>query len=422
MKPTRLLLLCAAICVSTELAAAELRIPAFTAYALPDEGGARFSQRSGVTRWMDSGVTINWFGQFRNTGEVTVTLGLRLPGEASSKLRLTLGEQSHEVTVRGTGSDTVITADFGVFTVSEAGYQRFVLESLNEPGQPFGNLETLRLEGLAVADAHFNLKPRRNAASVHLMYPVPADTKIAAFYCEVTAIEDPTASFYMACGWHRGYFGMQVNSPSERRIIFSVWDSGNEAVDRDKVSEENRVRLLAKGHGVYSGDFGNEGTGGHSHLKYPWKTGTRQRFLVTAQPTNEVFTVFSGYYLHPDSREWMLISSWLAPKEGGWLRRPHSFSENFWGSNGHLVRKALYGNQWILTDQGEWIELTNASFSHDSTGRGDRLDRCMGVEAGQFYLSHGGFIEGSTEYGETFERPATGLAPKSKLPPLLLTR
>jgi hypothetical protein len=50
----------------------------------------------------------------------------------------------------------------------------------------------------------------------------------------------------MACGWHRGYFGMQVNSESERRIIFSVWDSGNEAVDRAKVDDVNRVKLMRR--------------------------------------------------------------------------------------------------------------------------------------------------------------------------------
>jgi hypothetical protein len=245
----------------------------------------------------------------------------------------------------------------------------------------------------------------------HLNYPVPADTDIAAFYCEVTAVEDPTATFYMACGWHRGYFGMQVNSSTERRIIFRVWDSGNEAVDRGKVADENRVVLMDKGDGVYSGDFGNEGTGGHSHLKYMWKTGQTQRFLVTAKPLDGSFTVFSGYYFHPDSNKWMLISSWKAPKEGGWLKRPHSFSENFWGSNGHLPRKALYGNQWIQTDQGHWSELTRASFSHDGTGRSDRLDRFMGVENGRFFLSHGGFVEGFTEYGAAFTRPAAGQSP-----------
>ena len=195
-----------------------------------------------------------------------------------------------------------MTADFGVFKIPEPGYQRFTLESLNAAGQPFGDLDALQLDGPAVDGAHFNLKERRNAASVHLNYPVPADTNVAAFYCEVTAVEDPTATFYMACGWHRGYFGMQVNSPTERRIIFSVWDSGNEAVDRAKVADENRVQLVGKGEGVFSGDFGNEGTGGHSHLKYPWKTGEKQRFLVTAQPVDASHTIFSGYYFHPDKQ------------------------------------------------------------------------------------------------------------------------
>ena len=54
----------------------------------------------------------------------------------------------------------------------------------------------------------------------------------------MTGLEDPLWTYYMACGWHRGYFGMQVNSPTERRIIFSVWDSGNEAVDRGKVADD----------------------------------------------------------------------------------------------------------------------------------------------------------------------------------------
>ena len=82
------------------------------------------------------------------------------------------------------------------------------------------------LDGPAIADAHFNLDPRRNAASVHLTYSTPKDAPIELFYNEVTAVADPVATYYMACGFARGYFGMQVNSATERRIIFSVWDSG----------------------------------------------------------------------------------------------------------------------------------------------------------------------------------------------------
>ena len=323
---------------------------------------------------------------------------------------MTVAGQAHEVAVKGAG-DEIVTADFGSFAISEPGYQRFMLESLNEQGKPFGDLDALVLDGPATADAHFNLKPRRNAASVHLFYPEAKGKKVQAFYCEMTGIEEPIWTYYMACGWHRGYFGMQVNSPTERRIIFSVWDSGSEAVDRDKVAGENRVRLMGKGEGVYAGDFGNEGTGGHSHLKYMWKTGEKQRFIVTAEPVDATHTVYSGYYFHPEKKEWMLISSWKAPKEGGYMHGLYSFSENFGGANGHVLRKALYGNQWIRTAEGKWIELTTAGFSHDPTGKADRLDRFMGLEDGQFFLSHGGFVPGFTEYGTKFTRPATGQPP-----------
>ncbi|UCG56466.1 MAG: DUF3472 domain-containing protein [Phycisphaerales bacterium] len=390
--------------------AAELRVPAFTAYLDPDVRGARVSTRSGITGWNDPALKVLWFGDIKTQGKLDCSVALRLPTDVTSKLRLTVSGQSHQATAKGAGSDPVI-ADFGSFDIAETGYHRFTLESLNPRGEPFGDLEALILDGPATQNAHFNLRRRRNAASVHLFYPVNRDTKVEAFYCEMTGLEDPIWTYYMACGWHRGYFGMQVNSPTERRIIFSVWDSGNEAVDRGKVADENRVKLMAKGKDVYAGDFGNEGTGGHSHLKYMWKTGEKQRFIVTAKPTDATHTVYSGYYFHPDEKRWVLISSWRAPKEGGYMRRLYSFSENFGGSNGHLLRKALYGNQWIRTADGRWIELTAAGFSHDPTGKADRLDRFMGVESGRFFLSHGGFVPGFTEYGKKFTRPATGKAP-----------
>ena len=390
---------------------AEYTVPAFTAYTLPNTDSPRVTERAGVRGWTDPSQSVHWYGRLAVPGRLQARLRLRLPDGMKTKLRLTVAGGFREVTVRGNSTPEPVTADFGTFTIERPGYQDFRLESLKPKGQDAGQLEALVLEGPAIEGAHFNLKERRNAASVHLSYKAPTNA-IAAFYCEVTAIEEPVTTFYMACGWHRGYFGMQVNSPSERRIIFSVWDSGNEAIDRNKVSAEQRVQLLGKGDGVYSGDFGNEGTGGHSHLKYSWKTGETQRFLVTAQPTNETFTVYSGHYFHPDSHRWMLISSWKAPREGGWLRGPHSFSENFSGGTGHLPRKALYGRQWIRTSGGEWIEITEASFSHDPTGKSDRLDRFMGVEAGQFFLSHGGFSEGTMPFGQRFTRPASRQPPK----------
>ena len=389
---------------------AELRVPAATAYLEPDGGGARVSAEHGITHWKDSNTIVKWFGELNHTGELQAAVTMRVDNGKSSRLRLTIAGQAKEIEVTGNGDDRMM-ADFGAYEVSKTGYHAFILQSLNSASDDPGTIEALVLDGPATNDAHFNLKPRRNAASVHLAYPVPGDAKVSAFYCEMTGVEDPLWSYYMACGWHRGYFGMQVNSPTERRIIFSVWDSGGEAVDRNKVADDDRVTLVAKGEDVYSGSFGNEGTGGHSHLKFPWKTGERQQFLVTADPVDETHTVFAGYYFRPDKKEWMLISSWRAPKEGKYLRGLYSFSENFAGQNGHVLRKALYGNQWIRTAAGEWIELTTATFSHDPTGKEDRLDRFMGVEDGEFFLSHGGFVSGFTKFGAPFTRPASGRSP-----------
>lgn len=447
----------------------QLVVPASTAYIDPDPSGARVS-REGITDWTDPDLSVSWFGHVKRTGALRVSVVLTLPRGAVSRLELTVAGVAGQpattapaatssaatasaVTASTTTTSSTVAAiaegradrqrtgregedpsagsgevagevrvDFGTLDITAPGYHSFVLRSRNDKGVPAGGIRALVLEGEPIDGAHFNLDARRNAASVHLFYPVDkVHGRVSAFYCEMTGVEDPLWTYYMACGWHRGYFGMQVNSATERRIIFSVWDSGGEAVDRDKVAAEDRVTLVDKGEGVFSGSFGNEGTGGHSHLKFQWKTGQPQRFLVTAEPVAAAHTIFSGYYYRPDTASWMLISSWKAPEKDGYLRGLYSFSENFSGRNGHVVRRARYGNQWIRNAAGTWVELTTATFSHDGTGKTNRLDRFGGVEGDCFFLSHGGFVEGFTPYGERFERPVSGRSPvATKLPPLPL--
>jgi len=358
-----------------------------------------------------------WFGRLGAAGDLSCWVDLELPRGEEAELSLTVAGQTH--VMRILGGPQPLHIGFHSFRIAAPGYERFELKQLSgaEP-----KLLALVLDGAPLEGAHFNLEPRKNAASVHLFYPLPDELKsegVQAFYCEVTAEEDPLWTYYMATGWQRGYFGMQVNSETERRIIFSVWDSGGEAVDRGKVDDVDRVQLVARGEDVVTGSFGNEGTGGHSHLVFDWKTGERQRFLVTAVRDDETHTTFSGYYFRPDEKRWMLISSWRAPKEGGLMRGLYSFSENFGGANGHLLRRASYGNQWVRGADGLWRELTRASFSFDGTGKANRLDRFMGVKDGEFFLSHGGFVEGTGEYGEVFERPGGGAAPELGAGPVM---
>ena len=410
---------------------AELRIPASTAYLAPDPDGAPFAGSGEVAPFANSGASLLWFGEFKTAGTLRASVELTAPQGTRVTLRLVVASESPDVTTSGSwnqasamprelsavGTGSTQRVEFGHYTLSGPGYARFALSAPGLDAAPAVEVAALILEGAPVADAHFNLLPRRNAASVHLRYPTDSAARIAGFYNEITAVDDPVTTYYMATGFARGYFGMQVNSPTERRIIFSVWDagSGTNANDRSTVAADEWTQLAGKGEGVVAEVFGNEGTGGHSHLVYNWKTGSTQRFYVTAA-VDGTHTVYSGYWFHPDSRQWVLIASFRAPKDGQGLRRLYSFSENFGGSTGHLRRKALFGPSWIRLASGEWQELTRVTFSHDVTGRGDRFDRGMGIEDGRFVLQHGGFISSFTATGTAFTRPATNAPPQITLP------
>ena len=102
----RRLLLLAAICVSClfqncSARGEELRVPAFTAYMLPDPDSVRISEARGVTRWADAAQSVNWYGRFTETGELTAKVELQLSQGATSRLRLTIGGKTQEVNVTG---------------------------------------------------------------------------------------------------------------------------------------------------------------------------------------------------------------------------------------------------------------------------------------------------------------------------------
>ena len=394
---------------------AELRVPAFTGYVLPDPDAARVSATRPVLPFAKAASSIAWWGHIATRGDLSATVSMQMTSGTSRAMRLSVGTTHHDARLEGTGADARV--DFGAFAIRDTGYVRMALTTVD--GQPAVDIAVtaLLLDGTAIDRAHFNLDARRNAASVHLRYPTDSNTLVTGFYTEVTAVDDPVTTYYMATGFARGYFGMQVNSATERRIIFSVWDAadGTTAKDRSTVAADNYTKLEGKGDGVVADIFGNEGTGGHSHLVYDWKTGSTQRFFVAAR-VDGATTVYSGFWYHPDKKAWQLIASFRAAKDGKGLRRLYSFSENFGGNNGHLRRKALYGNQWIRLDDGTWQELTVATFSHDATGKANRLDRFMGVENGAFFLSHGGFVSGFTEMGTPFNRPSRGKPPVIVLP------
>ena len=385
-------------------------IPGSTGYAIPAETNtSMFSDAAGLRNWTDSKQQIRYYFYARQKGELSLGLNIRAD-QPGNILQVSIADK--KLLVRVPASKGFRAVGAGTVTLPDSGFYPITISVIKKTGKGIADIQSLFLSGPPAASLHFNPKPRRNAASVHLRYPLADSVKAISFYNEVTvpAGFDPVHSYYMATGFARGYFGMQVNGPHERRIIFSVWDAGKEAVDRNKVADSNRVQLLAQGDGVTASDFGNEGTGGHSHWLYDWKAGVTYRFIVTALPDSaSSTTIYSGYFFVPEVQRWKLIASFRAPSDGKYLRNLYSFNENFDGSNGQLQRKAMFGNQWIQRSNGSWLELTQATFSYDATGKaGDRIDYGGGVSPdGKFYLWNGGFERPNAVAGQLFQRPAT---------------
>jgi hypothetical protein len=404
--------------IADDSTSAPLLVPAFTAYGDPHFDDLKVG-RGGITGWSDAGQSVVWFGRLAATGDLAVKVALKLPAGATSRLRLTVSAVdgaevgTKEVDVAGAADPQEV--DLGHFVIAAPGYHRFAVSGLAKSGPTFGDLKALELSAPAAVGAQFNLEERRNAASVHLGYPLPKGAQVCGFYCEVTPRAEPIYTYYEACGWQCGYFGMQVNSPTERRLIFSVWDNASEGKDRGKVKPEDLVHCLAKGDGVFAGGFGNEGTGGHSHLIYPWLKDQTYKFYMTVEHDGPD-AIYTGWFWFPEKQAWGLIAKFKRPRDNQWLGGLYSFNENFGGSNGYLRRLCEFGNQWVKLTDGSWRELTTARFTHDGTGNKCRLDYGAGVVNGRFYLSNGGFVAEAVKLGDRFTRPAVGVAPEIKLP------
>ena len=393
-------------------------IPAFTGYAIPSENSNEdgdselFSEKAGLHNWTKPEQKIQYFFYAGRAGNLLLSIRAK-NGTPGSMLQVSCNGKVFSAAIPAIKTFTRVR--IGNIPFNKPGFYNVTLKALQKKGRYIAEIESLEFSGNTASALQFNRKPRRNAASVHLLYPVADMAKLVAFYNEVTVSPgaDPLNSYFMACGFSRGYFGIQVNSATERRVIFSVWDAGQEPADRNKVALENRVSLVAKGEGVVASDFGNEGTGGHSHWLYNWQAGKTYRFLVTAAPDSlHTNTIYAGYFFIPEIKKWKLIASFKAPKDGNWLHGLYSFVEDFDGVNGQEIRKAAFRNQWVRSENSGWEELTKSGFSCDATGRaGDRIDLGGGVDSAGFYLWNGGFLKADAIFGEKFSRRALNQKP-----------
>jgi len=369
--------------------------------------------------WTYTSQVVRTYFRVSRTGTIDIGIMAKV-SEGESLLKASFNGETKEFKVK---SKVLSSVYIGTFTISEPGYYYLDIAGVRKQGQSFASITDVLLGGDATtgevnySDEDYFYWGRRGP-SVHLSYTVPQEASdIVWFYNEVTVPtgNDVTGSYFMADGFGEGYFGFQVNSISERRILFSVW-SPYQTDNPADIPEEYRVMLIRKGEATEIRDFGNEGSGGQSFMIFNWKAGTTYKFLLKVSPvpgeTNK--TDYTAYFYAPETGEWTLIASWRRPFTNTYAKSLHSFLENFDTRTGPLTRQAFYGNQWVYDTDNQWHELTSAKFTADATARDKaRLDYAGGLnnDEKQFFLKNCGFFNENTLIDSYLTRKPSGVSP-----------
>ncbi|WP_323026676.1 DUF3472 domain-containing protein [Gelidibacter japonicus] len=365
-----------------------------------------------INNWTDLKTTVRTYFKTDTSGELHLGLNLNVP-EGTSRIKVTVADQSRTIKIYSSENQTF---NVGVFDI-KAGYNMVEIVGVEKSGPVVANINEVLIGGPATNGKIYFIKDDfyfgRRGPSVHLTYDLPKEKEIEWFYNEINVPEgeDVIGSYFMANGFLDGYFGIQVNSETERRILFSVW-SPFDTQDPKEIPDDHKIILLGKGDGVTTGEFGNEGSGGQSYKVYNWKADTTYKFLLKGVPAENNSTDYTAYFYTPEDNTWNLIASFRRPQGSRHLERLYSFLENFVPATGNTSRKANYNNQWIYTTDNEWIELTKAKFTADATARKEsRMDYAGGVNGNQFFMKNCGFFNNTTPINTEFTRTSNGVAP-----------
>lgn len=286
---------------------------------------------------------------------------------------------------------------------ADGGYVDIAVQGVSREGAVFAFPTALRVEGISPEEmasyASENEKKDfywiRRGPSVHCGYDLSvAGDDVEWFYNEVRIDkgEDPHGTYGMAIGFHGGYYGMQVCDNGVRKLIFSIW-APYATDDPSKIPPEKRVTVRKKHPLVYTGEFGNEGSGGQSFLTYDWVPGQTYRFLCRIRPLDNGKTEFTSYFYFPETGKWTLLCSFIRPETQTWFKGAYSFLESFIDVNGHKYRRVHFSNQWAVTKAGKWVPINRMRLTGDMTARNAwRQDYGGGVTGNHFFLNNCGFF------------------------------
>ena len=371
---------------------------------------------NGLQNWSSKNSIISVYVKVNTIGKLSISLiGKVTESKNKSVIKCKVNGKVFVVKLKHLETSSYngeVLYSIGDIDIKKLGYLKIDIQGISKTGENFGVISNIIIGNNASKNAQFandndNFYWSRRGPSCHLNYVLPTED-VEYFYSEITVPigQDKIGSYFMANGFDGGYFGIQVNSAIERRVLFSIWE------------EENKPKtiLVNKGINVKDGRFDGEGTGGQSFLLYNWNAGTTYKFLTKATPDGNGSTDFTSWFFATEKNEWKLMATWKKAETNTYIKNAYSFIENFEVENGYLGRKAFYHNQWAMLTNGEWQQVNKIKFTADATGRNkQRFDYKAGVEGDKFYLQNGAFTNTTTTIGKEFTIINKNTAPKIEI-------
>jgi hypothetical protein len=401
-------------------------------YVVPfvnSNAGLSMAENGDLTGWTNKDRKAVWY-LYQQKGIYNMGFRLTLTNNSTRNFKITCTRADaegfspliEEFSYTGLGKNDTVRV-LNNMNIPATGYYRYELESKNTTGSI--TINELIFEGITTPEqARAASAPHTtdylSSPSVHLNYSRATSSKSNDYdwlYQEVMAPTGftPTATYWEAIGFTGGYFGMQANSDTERRILFSIWDQ----VDTDKytknglpipeATKDSLVSLVDKADYTKANGFGNEGTGGQSYVGAnrldTWKDSVTVKFLMNIRRDTIVSTItgkkkpcliLTAWYKAYDEEGWRYVASWRRPFASTYFSNSGSFIENFGWANGHLPRKGYYFNTFAHENStGKWVHLNSTYGTHtDDQTIGQRIDYEHNVapeDPTKFYLLSGGY-------------------------------
>lgn len=224
------------------------------------------------------------------------------------------------------------------------------------------------------------------AATEALDWNMENQANVTCIYGEITVLVTIPHLYYCGAQWGGvgGYCGIQHLSPTDRRTIFSIWDTSPTLHPR--VTEADPQTKYSR--------FGGEGEGAHTHFPWDWKIGETFRFFLQKQPEVPRNATETRFYIRNREEKWRHVSTISSPNgkhnRATTFRDVCSWIENIGGqANAVKPKVALYG-LWIGSDPDHLVHLTRSG-GESGSGRWGQLH-------GVYFLAEGSAPELTTAF------------------------